>query len=161
MSDELAGSKKKEKVKDLLNEHYNQRVVARMNERLDQIEKDCQTRLTEINDSLNAQLKKIDDRSRAIQGFLVQEVMSEFKNKVNNAQVTMDAFIAVVAEHGVKIDDLNAKIDAKKVELNQVRQVEAEKRFADSMNKEQAEKDAQQAASAPSAQPAAQEQPVA
>ena len=81
---------------------------AQMNSRLDQIEKFCQSTITHM-----------DERSRSIHSFLINEVKGKIQNDIFNAQVTMDAFIAVCAESGINIENLNQKIDAKKAEISQ------------------------------------------
>lgn len=82
------------------------RLIGNINSRLDGIEKFCQ-------ESLQSQ----DKRIRGVLGFVIQEVVGKISNDLLNAQLTLDATIAVLADSGINIPDLKDRVDAKKSNL--------------------------------------------
>lgn len=116
-SDNLSGTKKKGKVKQLLDDHYESKVAKPMADRLDKIEALCQ-----------AELKKIQTQNKAVQGFIMQEVNGAISDKLFNAEITMEAWESVLMAEGLKIEDLKAKIDNKKLQIVEERKAKAAER---------------------------------
>lgn len=109
------GSKQEKRTRNVAKDLMQEVVDNHLNPRLDSIEKFCQ-------DSLNAQ----NERAKAVQGFVVREVQFKIANQLHNMQITMDAFVEVMAESGLTIADLASKIDSKKVEVAERMQKAAE-----------------------------------
>lgn len=100
----------KEIVTSEVGEAVTREVNAQMNARLDQIDKYCQSAL-----------EKQDKRARGIQSFLIGEVKGKISEDLFNANVTIDAVVAVLAESGIVIEGFSEKVDAKKKELAEAR----------------------------------------
>lgn len=103
-----------EVIKSELYMDLHKQLTEALNKRLDSIEEFCQK-------SLKAQ----DDRAKAVQGFIVREVKVEILNRLHNMDVTMRAWQEVMASKLGDIQELNAQIDAKKVEINSQLEKEA------------------------------------
>jgi hypothetical protein len=98
-----------------------------MNERLDKIENFCREKLAES-----------DKRARAVQGFLIQTVQGKIQQDLWNATVTVDAIVQVLAEAGLNIENFAEKVDAKKVEISERKQREAEEAMKAKLAEQQA-----------------------
>lgn len=101
----------RKQIRNVIQEYFTEEALKELatrsdltiNDRCDRIEK-------YVRDNVGV----MDKRSRAIQGFFVNQVRSELQNEIFNASVTIDAFIAVIADAGIAIPDLAQKIDEKK-----------------------------------------------
>lgn len=127
MSLDNPGTKKQHRVKQLLSEGIAE-LEAKQNARLDKIEEFVKKSLGEQG-----------ERSKVIHGFIVREVQYNIANQLWNMNVTMDAFLEVIQDH-VKIEGFGEKLDAKKQEIQDRKQKEAEARMAERMQQEAAEK---------------------
>jgi hypothetical protein len=70
-------------------------------EKLAGVERMCIARLEEIHKGLNEQLTGIDKRSRAVQKFIVDEVVNKNQRELAFYQDTVDALIDKLMEAGV------------------------------------------------------------
>lgn len=112
-----------------------------LNARLDQIDKYCQN-------ALEKQAKK----TQGVLSFIIQEVKGKISNDLYNANLTIDATVAVLAEAGLPIEDFNTKVDAKKVALDAEKKKSADEKMKAEMEKRVEDAKAADAAQAPAAQ---------
>lgn len=127
MSVENPNTKKEHKVKQILRKGIEDLEV-KQNARLDKIEEFVKTTLTEQ-----------ENRSKAIHGFVVREVQYNIANKMFNFSVTMDAFVEVMKEAGLPIENFGQKLDDKKIEIANRLQKLAEDQMAERMQQKPAE----------------------
>lgn len=106
-------TKKHHKVKEILAEGL-EALMAEQNTKLDRIEKFVQE-----------QLAKINDRNKAVNGFVVGEVKYLMDNKLHNMDLTVDALKEMLAEAGI-IVDLDTKLAEKRKEIHERREKAAE-----------------------------------
>ncbi len=96
----------KEVLTSEVGESVEKKLLESMNARLDQIDKYCQS-----------SLEKQDKRAKQIQSFVLQEVTGKIQRDLFNANVTLDAMVAVLGESGINVSDFEGKINAKKAEI--------------------------------------------
>lgn len=109
-------------------------------------EETLKTRLDGLEKNVNGTLKANADRSRAVQGFMVQTVQREVQAQLRNMEITMLAWQEVMAGKLGDVEEFNKLVDAKKLEIEQKRQAEKEKAMAEAI-KDQAEAAAPEAES--------------
>lgn len=121
-----------------------------MNERLDKIEEFCRKNLKEQN-----------DRSRAIQGFLMQTVQHNMDNQLHNMYVTMLAWQEVMAEKLGASEEFNKQIDERKKAIAERLQKEHEEKMQKAIEEKKAaeEKQAAEQKASEEQKPAEQPQP--
>lgn len=98
-----------------LSEAISKELTAAQNGRLDKIEAFCQD-----------QLGKMDKRAKAVQGFMMNQVINDITSRLYESQVTMDAVVRVLADSGMPIENLNEKIAAKKEVIKEEHKKSAE-----------------------------------
>lgn len=108
-------------------------------------EAELKARLDNLEKNVNATLKQNADRSRAVQGFLVQTVQRELQQHMHNMEVTMLAWQAVAAEKLGDVSEFNKLVDMKKLEISAKIQEDKEKAMAAAIE----EKAKQEATAAP------------
>lgn len=116
----LAGTRTKDRVRDLLDKHYEEKVSVPMNARLDEVEL-----------YIRNELKKVADQNKAIQGFLMQEVKFTIANQLYNAEITMAAWERVLLAEGLKIENLKEKVDEAKKAIDADNRVKGEQMIKD------------------------------
>ena len=129
-----------ETAKDLITQELGVEVERRLNEKLN-------ARLDAIEEYVKAQLTKMDNRAKAVEGYLLGIVKRDIQSDVYNANLTIDAVVGVLAASGLAIEDFNNKVDAKKLELDAARKqaagekmrAEIEARAAEAKAAEQAQ----------------------
>ena len=150
MSLENPGTKKEHKVKQILSKGIAE-LEAKQNAKLDAVEEFVKKTLGEQG-----------ERNRAIHGFLVREVQYNIANQLWNMSVTMDAFLELMKEHNVQIENFSEKLDAKKTEIQNRKQKEAEAKMAERMQAEaKPEQKTEQASTPESSTEVLAEQPQA
>lgn len=82
-------------------------------------------RLDSIEEYVKKTLKQQDDRAKAVQGFIVQEVKVDIMNRLHNMDVTMQAWQEVMNDKLGDVSELNKAVDAKKLEIHNKIEAEA------------------------------------
>lgn len=123
----VMSTKKENKIKVALEEGF-----FKLNEKQDK-------RIDEIENFVKTELKKISDQNKAVQGFIVREVKVNLENRLYNAECTFEAFMEVIGEHGIKIDNVNELIDTKKKEIHERKTKHAEAQMQANIQKEKEE----------------------
>lgn len=105
-------TKKEHKVKQLLSTGIEE-LKQLQNERLDKIEADVKT-----------ELDKINNRNKAINGFVMGEVKNLMAQKLYNMELTVDALKELLTEANI-ISDIELKLAEKRQALHDKREKEA------------------------------------
>ena len=102
-------TKKEHTVKRILSTKIEELSIAQ-NKRLDEIEK-----------FVKEDLKRINDRNKAINGYVLGEVKNLMDTQLYNIQLTSEALKELIIEHNL-IPELRTKLDEKRSELHKARQ---------------------------------------
>ncbi len=111
-----------------------EKVEPMINAKLDQIEKAYTNRLTEI-----------DKRSRAVLGFIMGEVKNDMQTRITKNEDSVDAMVEILAESGVTVSDLAAKVAARIPEVRDRKEKAAAAELEANLKKQ---REAQEAAAA-------------
>jgi len=131
-------------------EHTVKKILA---EKIDELKASQNTRLDEIEKFVRGELAKINERNKAVNGYVVG-ANSQMQQKLYNMELTLDAYKELVAEAGL-IEGFDDKLAAKRAELHERYTKESEEAMKARMQSEAAE---QPAAEAPAQKESKQEQ---
>ena len=87
-------------------------------EKLEELKSQQNKRLDEIELFVREELKKINDRSRAVNGFIINEVKVMMDNKLYNLELTVEA-IKNTLEEKLNIDGFSSLVDKRRAAVHE------------------------------------------